>query len=408
MLQLSFDSFEFFSNLFVMLAVVVPLYRVIKNVLARRLLLGCTGLVLLWIIAPRLALFYLVFWLLVGLTQWIVALTAERRLGTLVFATSIVVILAPMVTWKIWTDGFVINFNLWGDSAISAINTKLGAIDLARDIILPLGLSFSTFRGLDLLIKTYLGRLDKLRPDEVFFYGFFPPVQLIGPVIQYTEIRDSVKPGSSNLRTDLQQGLLLIASGLFKIFVISYPLQSSNQMFNSLDQNSVAQLWVGLLMFALYFFFNFAGYSDLAVGGSKLLGFDIGRNFNWPYAQTNPQAFWNSWHMSLTGFFQRSVFIPFGGMRAKTQYRAIFLTIMAIALWHDISIPLVIFGLYHAVGLIGHRYLVSKRPAPVAEPFLRRLPKMIAVVAFVGLSLPLIAIQTNQIVPVYSALVGVR
>lgn len=406
-MQLNFNSFNFFTNLFITLVVLVPVCRLTKNVLARRLLLGFGGLYLLWLIAPRLALFYLVFWLLVGLLQRLIAATAERRYGTVIFAMSIVLVLGPMVTWKIWTDPFVINFNLIGDEAVRSITGQWGPIDLARDIILPLGLSFSTFRGLDLLIKTYLGQIDGLRPDEVWFYGFFPPVQLIGPVIQYTEIRDGVQPGRTVITEDLRDGVLLIASGLFKVFVISYPLQASSDVFSALGENSVARLWLELLLFTLYFFFNFAGYSDLAVGASRILGFDIGRNFDWPYAKTNPSSFWNSWHMSLTGFFQRSVFIPFGGMRANTQYRAIFLTIMSIALWHDISIPLVVFGLYHAAGLIGHRYVSSKRPPREVRTFWGRLPKMVALVGFFGLSLPLMVINANQIVPVYSALVGV-
>ena len=405
--MLNFNSFEFFANLFVVCAVVVPLYRLIKNVLARRLLLGAVGVYLLWLIAPRLALFYLVFWFLVGLLQWVVAKTAERRNGTLVFAVSVVAVLAPMLTWKIWTDAFVIDFNLWSDSAVRTVLGPWGDVDLARDIILPLGLSFSTFRALDLLIKTYLGAVERVRADEIFFYGFFPPVQLIGPVIQYSEISDGVQPGRTKLTSDLREGLLLIASGLFKIFVVSYPLQSSSDVFGALDQNNMGVLWLELLLFTLYFFFNFAGYSDLAVGASRILGYDIGRNFDWPYAKTNPQSFWNSWHISLTGFFRRNVFVPFGGMREHSQYRAIFFTIMAIALWHDISIPLVIFGLYHAAGLMGHRFLLTKRQPRPDESFFRRLPKMAAMVGFFGLSLPLMVIKAHQIVPVYSHLIGV-
>jgi alginate O-acetyltransferase complex protein AlgI len=404
---LNFDSFQFFSNLFVVVAVILPAYRLIKNVLVRRLLLGLVGVYLLWLIAPRLALFYLVFWLVVGLLHWVVARTAEQRYGTVVFVASLVIVLAPMLTWKIWTDSFIINFNLWSDSAVSTLLGPWGAVDLVRDIILPLGLSFSTFRALDLLIKMYLGVMEPLRADEIFFYGFFPPVQLIGPVIQYTEIRDGVQPGRTKVTTDVRAGLLLILSGLFKIFVLAYPLQSSKDVFGALDQNSFGVLWLELVCFTLYFFFNFAGYSDLAIGASRLLGYDIGRNFDWPYAKTNPQSFWNSWHISLTGFFRRNVFVPFGGMRENTQYRAIFLTIMAIALWHDISIPLVIFGLYHAAGLMGHRYLLTKRQPRPDETFLFRLPKMVAMVAFVGFSMPLFVIQADQIIPVYSHLVGV-
>jgi alginate O-acetyltransferase complex protein AlgI len=405
---LDFDSFQFFANLFVVLAFLVPVYRLVRNVLARRLLLGFTGLYLLFLIAPRLALFYIVFWVLVWVTQQVVAWSAEKRYGTGVFVISMVTVIAPMVTWKLFTQSFVIDFNLWGDGAVLGLNRNIGGIDLSRDIILPLGLSFSTFRGLDLLIKTYLGAFDRLRADEVFFYGFFPPVQLIGPVIQYTEIRDAVAPGKTVLQQDLREGLLLVVSGLFKVFVLSYPLQSSAKMFVYYQSNSTPVLWLELLLFTLYFFFNFAGYSDLAVGASRMLGFDIMRNFDWPYTKTNPQSFWNSWHMSLTHFFQRNVFVPFGGMRANTQYRAIFLTIMAIALWHDISIPLVVFGLYHAAGLIGHRYLKGKRPPRVDEPLSLRIPKVVALVAFFGFSLPLMVIQADQIVPVYSALAGIR
>lgn len=406
--MLDFDSFQFFANLFAVLVVVIPLYRVVKPVLARRLILGFTGLYLLFLVAPRLALFYIVFWLLVWIAQQVVGITAEKRYGTWVFATSMVAIIAPMVIWKLFTESFVIDFNLWGNASVLALNRTIGGIDLSRDIILPLGLSFSTFRGLDLIIKTYLGALDRLRADEVFCYGFFPPVQLIGPVIQYTEIRDSVAPGQTKLRDDLREGALLVLSGLFKVFVISYPLQSSSQMFTYYKSNSTPVLWLELLMFTMYFFFNFAGYSDLAVGASKMLGFDIMRNFDWPYTRTNPQSFWNSWHMSLTHFFQRNVFVPFGGMRQNTQYRAIFLTIMAIALWHDISIPLVVFGLYHAAGLIGHRFVKGRRPPREDEPLWLRVPKVAALVAFFGFSLPLMVIKADQIVPVYSALVGIR
>ena len=91
-----------------------------------------------------------------------------------------------------------------------------------------------------------------------------------------------------------------------------------------------------LFVFALYFFFNFSGFSDVAIGSARLYGFRLKPNFDNPYMKTNPQAFWNSWHMSLTRFAQRNVFVPLGGMRPQHQYRAIFATIMVIALWHDL------------------------------------------------------------------------
>ena len=402
--MLDFNSFSFFANLFPLLLVILPAYRWVPSVLVRRLLLALVGLYLLWQIAPRLALFYLVFWLAVFLLQRLVALVGERRGSAWVLGASILLMLAPMVTWKVFTQPFILDFNLWSNQSLLSLSSRAGAIDLAKEIILPLGLSFSTFRAIDLVIKTFLGVFDGLRLDEVLFFGFFPPVQLIGPVIQYTEIQRAVEPGRTVVWEDLRAGALLVLSGLVKVFVVSYPLQSSADMFVYYRTNGAATLWLELFFFALYFFFNFSGYSDLAVGGARLLGFDIKRNFSWPYTRTNPQDFWNSWHMSLTHFFQRNVFIPFGGMRPQTQYRAIFLTIMAIAMWHDISLSLVVFGLYHAAGLMGHRWAKARRPPREDQSRVLVVAKVTAQFVFFSFSLPLVVISADQIIPVYSAL----
>ena len=106
----------------------------------------------------------------------------------------------------------------------------------------------------------------------------------------------------------------------------------------------------------------------MAIGCARIFGFRLAPNFNNPYLKTNPQDFWNSWHMSLTRFAQRNVFVPMGGMRARTQYVAIVATMMVIALWHDLSIPLVIFGIYHSTGLVLHRLWTARRPVPRPQP----------------------------------------
>lgn len=402
--MLDFDSFSFFANLFPVLLILLPVYRLMPWVTARRLLLAAVGLLLLWLIAPRLALFYLAYWLVAFVLQRVVALIGERKGAAVVLAVAIVVLLAPMLLWKVFTQPFVIDFNLFSNDVLLSLSSRAGALDLVKAIILPLGLSFSTFRAIDMVIKTFLGFFEGLRLDEVLFYGFFPPVLLIGPVIQYTEIQKGVEPGRSEVWADLRAGALLVLSGLVKVFVISYPLQSSADMFVYYRTNGIGTLWFELVLFALYFFFNFSGYSDLAVGASRMIGFDIKRNFNWPYTKTNPQDFWNSWHMSLTHFFQRNVFVPFGGMRRDSQYRAIFLTIMAIAMWHDISIPLVVFGLYHAAGLMGHRWLRGRRPPREDQPRALVVAKATGQFLFFAFSLPLMVISADQILPVYTAL----
>ena len=148
-----------------------------------------------------------------------------------------------------------------------------------------------------------------------------------------------------------------------KVFLFAYLLRVSQGVFDlDAHEGSPLEYWLELAIFAWYFYFNFSRLLDMAIGSARILGFRLAPNFNNPYLKTNPQDFWNSWHMSLTRFAQRNVFVPMGGMRAQTQYVAIFATMMVIALWHDLSIPLVIFGLYHSAGLIIHRRWVAGHP----------------------------------------------
>jgi len=115
-------------------------------------------------------------------------------------------------------------------------------------------------------------------------------------------------------------------------------------------------VWMALLVFSWSFYFNFSGFSDLAIGIACLFGFKLKSNFNHPFFSRNIRTFWANWHMSLTRFAQRNVFIPLGGMRKRTQYVAIVGTMIVIALWHGLSFGFVLFGLYHSFGLCIHRF----------------------------------------------------
>ena len=195
--------------------------------------------------------------------------------------------------------------------------------------------------------------------------------------------------------------------GLVKVFVISYVLQPSGEILVRFREAAWWETWIELFVFALYFLVNFSGFSDIAIGAARLFGFRLKPNFNNPYMKTTPQEFWNNWHMSLTRFAQRNVFVPLGGMRKDHQFRALFATIMVIALWHDITVPLVLFGLYHAAGLIGHRLLIQRRP-PRADPhWTLRAAKIGSVFVFVSLSFPMLLIGLDDLGDFYSRLIGV-
>lgn len=400
--MLSFDSFSYFADLLALALVVVPLFYLLPRPKHRRLLLSVAGMYLLFVVAPRLALFYLAFWVGVFVLQRVLARWRDDRLSTTLLWATVLVALTPMVIWKLWPAGFVLEFNLTFNTWLRELAGPVGQIDAIRQIILPLGLSFATFRAIDLLVKTYLGVIDGLPFERLMFFGFFPPVQIIGPVMEYEEVSADVAGGPSS--DDFFEGGLQIFVGLVKVFVLAWPLRTSIEVFASYGANPAWLVWFELFLFAWYFYFNFAGYSDLAIGVSRLFGFRLKPNFASPYTKTNPQEFWNSWHMSLTRFAQRNVFVPLGGMRSRSQYLAIVATIMVIALWHDLTLPLVVFGVYHAVGLVAHRVASARRPTRDRGQL--AILKPVALFTFVMLSLPLLVVDMGDVGGFYAALLG--
>ena len=400
------DPFLYFSDLLVLMVVAVPVYFLTPWRPARELLLGLVGAYLLFLIAPRLLALYLVFWLGVYLLQLAAALWRDRRFGWVLTTALIGITLTPLVVWKIWPEWSVVGFNTNANAVVDRLNPWVGAIDRIRDLILPIGLSFATFRAIDQIVKVRLEIIAPLSPLRQFAYGFFPSVLIIGPVMEYTEIDDPLDRRARWDPRDTVSGVITIAIGAVKVFVLAYLLRGSQSVF-ALDTRTgtPGAYWLELGLFALYFYFNFSGFSDMAIGTARILGFRLAPNFNNPYLKTNPQAFWNSWHMSLTRFAQRNVFVPLGGMRARTQYLAIAATMMVIALWHDITLPLVIFGLYHSTGLIAHRWWIARHPVPSPRPLARRVGANVLLFAFYVLSLPLLLLDLTELPSFYGRLI---
>jgi D-alanyl-lipoteichoic acid acyltransferase DltB (MBOAT superfamily) len=399
------DPFLYFSDLLVLMVVVVPLYFLTPWVWLRQLLLGLTGAYLLFLVAPRLLALYLLFWLGIFLLQLAATLWRDRTASWVWTTVLVLLALTPMVVWKAAPEWSVIGFNLQLHDLVDTLSPWTGAIDRVRNLILPIGLSFATFRAVDQLVKVRLEIIEPLKPLHQFAYGFFPTVLVIGPVIEYTEIEDGIIRRTRWNPQDTVSGLLTIALGAVKVFVLAYLLRGSQGVF-AVDTRTGTPLayWLELIMFAWYFYFNFSGFSDMAIGCARVFGFRLAPNFNNPYLKTNPQDFWNSWHMSLTRFAQRNVFVPMGGMRARTQYVAIAATMMVIALWHNLSIPLVVFGLYHTAGLIGHRWWVARHPVDKGRGIARRAGAWALFFVFYLLSLPLLMLELAALPDFYERL----
>lgn len=402
-----FDSTSYFIDLLALSIALLPVYAITPSATARRILLSLAGAYLLYFIAPRLLLFYLIFWTLTFFLQRLIAYGEQRKWGVALFWLSILLLFSPMGVWKLMGDDFSIAFNVLTNSLLEGISARLAAIDYARDIIIPIGLSFASFRGIDLLVKSHLGQLPPLSFDRVLFYGFFPPVQIVGPIIEYTEISEASEQPKGVSSEDIYHGLMRISVGMIKVFVIATLLQDSGLIFRSYESIDTYKVWLYMFVYAWFFYINFAGYSDLAIGTAKLYGYELKENFNFPFLRESIAEFWNSWHMSLSRFAQRNVFIPLGGYRVKTQYLATLCTIMVIALWHDLTLNMFIFGLYHGAGLILHR-LFSQHFAGRGEAngVLIKSAKIAFTHLFVVLSFPLLVLPLERAAEFYWTLWG--
>ena len=403
----NFNSYEFFFNFLTLSLLLFPCYYFAKTEAVRRALMICAGMYMIYIIAPRLVVFYALFWLLVYFTQRFAfsQKNISRNTGISLRIAALCVmpfLVLPLLAWKTLGDRFTFNFIDYLNSATSVLSTRLWEIDTLRLLVVPLGLSFATFRAIDLLVKRYLETIPPLSLSQVMFYGFFPPVQLIGPLIEWEEVaRQDTRPSYA----DVLDGALRVAIGFIKVFLFAAVLENSAQIFVSPRDWDTGMLWLKFIGYSWYFYLNFAGYSDMAIGTANIFGFRLKENFRFPYFQPNIQAFWASWHMSLTRWAQRNVFLPAGGYRARTQYFALFLTMMAIALWHNISLSMLVFGLYHFGAQVIYRSYAAHAVKMPSTPFSRCAGSALTYLV-VLISLPLLYHDPEKILDFYLALAG--
>ena len=398
-----FNAVGFFVNLIILSLLVLPVFYFCRHAWSRRFVLIVFGATLLFLIAPRLLLFYLAYWLVISGAHIAICATSEKPIGIYVFWTCLVAALAPMVVWKIFPFHFVTEFNLKLHSTAWLLGSSIGQADSVRNAILPLGLSFASFRAADLMINSYLGVQARLKLDRVLFYGFFAPVQVIGPVIQYGEIEKSAEKAERLKVDDISAGAGGIAMGFFKVMVLALPLQNSVTLFSTPPENMACK-WLVLILFTWYFYLNFAGYSDMAIGAARLFGYRLKPNFDFPFFKSSLQEFWNGWHMSLTRFCQRNVFIPLGGYRKNSEHLALYSMMITIGLWHDIKWSFVLYGVFHASGIMLERILRTRFALPSRASGLLGVALNLAVFMFVALGMPMVMLPVNQLLPFYISL----
>lgn len=251
-------------------------------------------------------------------------------------------------------------------------------------ILLPLGISFYTFQTMSYTIDVYRG-VQKPVTDLVLFISFvmFWPQLVAGPILRADEVVPQLKSYSRPRAADLTLGIEQILHGLFIKAVLADTI--ADVVEYGFDQPTAAlgtlDVWTLAFAFGLQIYFDFAGYSQIALGSARVMGFNFPRNFNWPYLACSPRDFWKRWHISLSSWIRDYLYLPLMGVKVKPKHsdsrgglevatqgrkdRALFLTWFIMGLWHGANWTFAIWGLWHALLIFLYR---------VSEPLRVRLP----------------------------------
>lgn len=271
----------------------------------------------------------------------------ERRRKRLLM-TSLVFNLGALIFFK-YSNFFI-------ESSLITLNALGLDISYATlNIVLPVGISFYTFQTLSYTIDIYRGRLTPSSSllDFALYVAYFPQL-VAGPIERASRLLPQIKTLNQQRRADLS-GWGLIALGAFKKAVIAdHCATLVDTTYASPEETFPLALWIGTYAFAIQIYCDFSGYSDIAVGVSRLIGIELTQNFDAPYASRTPSEFWKRWHISLSSWLRDYLYIPLGGNRGGWWHvrRNLTLTMLLGGLWHGAAWHFIVWGVFHATLLI--------------------------------------------------------
>ena len=250
-----------------------------------------------------------------------------------------------------YTNFFITNFNSIFNLNISTLN-----------IVLPLGISFFTFQNISYLVDVY--RKDVVPQKNFLTYStyitFFPQL-VAGPIVRYKDINDELHNRLENYDI-FASGVIRFITGLGKKVIIANTLGSMTVVMLAINEKTVIIYWLIAIMYTMQIYFDFSGYSDMAIGLGKMFGFNFKENFNYPLIAYSITDFWRRWHISLSSFFRDYIYIPLGGNRGTfiKTLRNIFIVWLLTGFWHGASWNFIIWGLYFFIFLMIEKLFLLK------------------------------------------------
>ena len=283
-----------------------------------------------------------------------------KKHAKIFFIISICISVGILVYFKYFN--FIIqNINLW-------LTHKIDFIYVA----LPIGISFYTFQLISYIVDVYRGnaKVQKNILKLAMYVSLFPQL-IAGPIVRYTTIEKQLKNREYTIEK-FSLGVRRFIIGLGKKVLIANVLGELNNVFLSSNDNSVLFYWIYAISNMLQIYFDFSGYSDMAIGLGKMFGFEFLENFNYPYIATSITDFWRRWHISLGTWFRDYIYIPLGGNRvSKIKWiRNILIVWLLTGLWHGAAWNFILWGLYFGIILILEKVFLGK--------YLQKMPKVIS------------------------------
>ena len=349
--------------IFIFLTLLLILYFPIKNIKYRNIILLIFSLIFYSWGEPK----YIFLMLITVLIAYIFGLLIdkyrfEKRKSKLFLIISVVLILLNLFIFK-YLDFSIGIFN-------SIFKTNIGLSKL----VLPIGISFYTFQILSYVIDLYWGKVgvQKNYFRLLLYVSFFPQL-IAGPIVRYETVEKEISDRKTTLDGFIN-GFKRFIWGLAKKVIIANNVAIfCDYIYNNYSSYGSNILWVAAICYTLQIYFDFSGYSDMAIGLGKMFGFNFLENFNYPYIATSITDFWRRWHISLSSFFRDYVYIPLGGNRvSKIKFiRNIFIVWLLTVIWHGASYNFILWGLYYAILLLIEKMVTGR--------YIEKLPKVLKI-----------------------------
>jgi alginate O-acetyltransferase complex protein AlgI len=285
----------------------------------------------------------------------------------------------------------------------------LGAQLPSLHILLPIGISFYTFNSMSYTIDVFRRKVEPTRNllEYTTFVSLFPHL-IAGPIVRFTDLAEQLKRLTPRLTSEqASRGLYFLSCGLVKKLLIADQLHLYvSRLYASHARLGLLTGWAAAVGYSLELYFDFSGYSDMAVGLACLLGFQFPQNFNSPFKAVNISDFWRRWHMSLSSWFRDYLFIPLGGSQQGTKrtIRNLVITMFLAGLWHGAAWTFVVWGLVHGAFLAGHALLRRVGLTPGSAALNRLITFALVCAAFVIFRSPGLGVAGD----ILSSMIGVH